>query len=428
MGATLVSLNAILKEAYVEQKIQDQFNENVDSWKDFDSVDLKWTGSQAIFPLRTARNASVNASSTSNTPAAGQQGYLRLVVTAQKVYASAEILGEAIAAASTSAGSFAIEPAEELNGMVKDYNKRLSQLSFFGGVCIGFVWQKQNAVTFGYSGRFFDIAIGAGETVSFFRMDSYLAVPGGPIQLNAISSTSLTLNAAYNTAAVPAGVLMAVVVNGAQAALTEPRIIAPTSAAGVDPALTAEPIGMIGNLALQSHFGLNRNSGTAGEVTLRSNFRAVDDTLATGGALGLDDLQAMDSAIQTVSGMRSDKRWLSWNQLNSYPALLQGTSAGNLRTDVKTAASKADAGYTDFAYANIPFMASDSCPDGLIINIRKDTWARATLQAGHFIDFGEGTFTRVPNTDKAQASYATYYNLVCKQPNANGITAALDLV
>lgn len=427
MAATLVSLNAILKEAYVEQKIQDQFNENVDSWKDFDSVDLKWTGSQAIFPLRTARNASVNASSTSNTPAAGQQGYLRLVVTAQKVYASAEILGEAIAAASTSAGSFAIEPAEELNGMVKDYNKRLSQLTFFGGVCIGYVWQKHNVVTSGYSGRFFDIAVGAGETVSFFRMDTYAAV-GIATQLNAISSTSITLNAAINTAAVPAGVLIAVVVTGAQAALTEPRTIGATSAAGIDPALTAEPVGMIGNMSLQSHFGLNRNTGTAGEVTLRSNFRAVDDTVAAGGALGLDDLQVLDSTIQTQSGMRSDKRWTSWNQLNSYPALLQGTSAGNLRTDVKTGASKADAGYTDFAYANIPFMASDSCPDGLIINIRKDTWNRATLQAGHFIDFGEGTFTRVPNTDKAQASYATYYNLVCKQPNANGVIAALDLV
>lgn len=427
MPATLASLNAILKEAYVEQKIQDQFNENVDSWKDFDSVDLKWTGSQAIFPLRVARNNSVNASSTSNTPAAGQQGYLRLVVTAQKVYASAEILGEAIAAASTTAGSFAVEPAEELNGMVKDYNKRLSQLSFFGGVCIGFVWQKQNAATFGYSGRFFDIALGVGETVSFFRMDTYAAV-GAATQLNAISSTSLTLNAAINTAAVTAGVLIAVVVTGLQAALTEPRTIAPTSAAGIDPALTAEPIGMIGNLGLQSHFGLNRNSGTAGEVTLRSNFRAVDDTLPAGGALGLDDLQVLDSTIQTVSGRRSDKRWSSWNQLNSYPALLQGTSAGNLRTDVKTSASKADAGYTDFAYANIPFMASDSCPDGLFINICKDTWSRATLKAGHFIDFGEGTFTRVPNTDKAQASYATYYNLVCKQPNANGVIAALDLV
>lgn len=427
MPATLASLNAILKEAYVEQKIQDQFNENVDSWKDFDSVDLKWTGSQAIFPLRVARNNSVNASSTSNTPAAGQQGYLRLVVTAQKVYASAEILGEAIAAASTTAGSFAVEPAEELNGMVKDYNKRLSQLSFYGGVCIGFVWQKQNAAVFGYSGRFFDVAVGAGETVSFFRMDTYAAV-GVATQLNAITSTTLTLNANINTGAVPAGTLIAVVVTGAQAALTEPRTVGATSAAGIDPALTAEPVGMIGNLALQSHFGLNRNSGTAGEVTLRSNFRAVDDTLAAGGALGLDDLQVLDSTIQTVSGLRSDKRWTSWNQLNSYPALLQGTSAGNLRTDVKTSAGKADAGYTDFAYANIPFMASDTCPDGLIINVRKDTWARATLKPGHFIDFGEGTFTRVPNTDKAQASYATYYNLVCKQPNGNGIIAALDLV
>jgi hypothetical protein len=426
MAASLASLNAVLKESYVIDKIEDQFNENVDAWKDFDAQELNWTGKQAIFPLRVARNNSVSSTSTNTTPTAGEQGYLSLTITAAKVYGSVQIDGISIASAKDKAGSFVIEPTAELDGLVQDFTKKLTELTFFGGTCIGYVWQKQNAAGFGYSGRWFDIGVGAGYTVGFFRMDTYLQV-GVNTQLNAISATTLTLNAAINTAAVPAGVLMAVVVAGTQAAAVSP-INPGTSAAGIDPALSTEPRGFIGNLSLQDHFGANRNTNVpVGSTVLRSNFRAVNDALAAGGALGLDDVSGMRSQILTLSGKRPSNYWISWQQLISYENLLQGTAAGNLRTDVKTPAGKADPSYTDFANANIPFKGSDTCPNGLIFAINKESWTRATLGGGgEWIDFGEGPITRIPNTDSAQGTYRRYYNLLCRQPNANGVIAALE--
>lgn len=430
MPASLTSLNAVLKQSYVIDMIEDQFNEDVSAYKDFDTQELNWTGKEAIMPLRVARNNSVSATSTNNTPAAGEQGYLSLTVTAKKVYGSAQIDGISRASAKDKAGSFILQPTGELDGLVTDFKKALNDFTFFGGNCIGFVWQKQNGAVFGYSGRWFDIGVGAGYTVGFFRLDTYAQV-GVDTQLNAISSTSLTLNAAINTNAVPAGVLLAVVIptTSTQGALTEP-LNPGTSAAGIDPAVSTEPRGMFGNLALQNHFGANRNTNVpTGSTKLRSNFRCVDDTVASGGALGLDDIQFMDNAILTQSGKRPSKRWLSWQQLTSYTTLLQGTSAGNLRTDVKTGAAKADAGYTDFAYANIPFAGSDVCPDGVIIHVNNKTWKRATLETGHWIDpEGTGPFKAIPNTDSAKAAYGMYYDLVCIQGNANGIIAALDLV
>lgn len=430
MATTLASLAAVLKEDYVIDMITDELNENVEAYTDFDQEELAWTGKDAIFPLRVSRNQSVTASSTSTTPAAGQQGYLRLVITAKKVYGTMQIDGDALAAAAKKTGTFALEAAAELDGLVMDLRKTLAKFIFVGGPVIGYIWEKKNpggGAAWGYSGRFADIAVGAGETVSFVRMDTYAAV-GGAVQPTSITSTTLTLNANLDTSAVPAGTLIAVVVTGAQAALTENNT-AGSSSSGIDAAVSAEPRGFIGNLSAVDQFGANRATNTpAGSIVLRSNFLAVDDTVITGGVLSLSDIQNLTANIQTQSSKRPDKYWMSWLQLTSYTTLLQGTSAGNLRTNVKDPAGKADPGYTDFAYANIPIKCSDVCPNGLIFAINKDSFRRATLSTGHWIDFeGTGPLKRVPNTDSATATYAIYYDLVCKQPNADGVIGALAL-
>lgn len=414
MAADLTTLAAVLKESYVIDMITDELNNSVEAWSEFDSTTLKWEGSDAIMPLRVARNASVSASSNTNTPTAGQQGYLRLVVTAKQVYGTIQITGPAMAAAASQKGSFAIEAAAEMEGLISDFRKKLAQLTFAGGPVIGYVWQKQNAATFGYAGRFADILVGAGELVTFVRMDTYATV-GVATQLNAISGTSLTLNANIDTTAVAAGVPIAVVVTGAQAVAVD--------------GLNAEPAGFIGNLSAQSHFGIDRTvAGPAGSSTLRSNFRMTDPAAGAGGAaLALDDLQNMLANAVTNSGKRFSAFWMSWLQLTSYTTLLQGTSAGNLRVDVKGGGQKADPGFTDFAYANIPIKCSDVCPNGLVFGIEKAGWTRATLSEGHWVDFGQGPIQRVPNKDDGTGTYAMYYDLVCRQPNAQAVLTALSL-
>lgn len=416
MPANLTTLAAILKEDYVIGMITDELNNSVEVWKEIEKRNLKWEGKDAIFPLRVSRNDSVSAASSSNTPVAGQQGYVRLVVTAKKVYGTMQIEGVAIAAAKSQKGAFAQQAMGEMDGLIEDFRKQLATLTFTGGPVIGYVWQKQNGAAWQYSGRTSGIAVGVGETVQFVQQDTYATV-GAATQINAITGTTLTLNAAVNTAAVTSGVPMSVVVRGAQFALTEK--------VGTTAAVAAEPQGFIGNLSSEAHFGISRAAG--GTTQLRSNFRITGADVRD--VLALDDLQWAISRTVTESGKRPNAFWLSWMQLTSYTTLLAGTSAGNLRTDSdsKGGSRKADPGYTDFAYAGVPFKCSDVCPDGTIFAINTDTWKRATLSDGEWIDFGSGPIERVPNTDDGTATYRMYYDLVCLNPNANAVITGISL-
>lgn len=424
MPANLTTLASILKEDYVIAMITDELNNSVEVWKEIEKRTLKWEGADAIFPLRVSRNASVSAASSSNTPTSGQQGYVRLVVTAKKVYGTMQIEGVAIAAAKSQKGAFAQQATAEMDGLIDDFRKQLASFTFTGGPVIGYIWQKKNevgAANWQYAGRTDGIALGAGETVDIVRMDTYATVAAA-VQVNAISSTTINLGPLDTSPGALAGLLFAVVVSGAQAALTEK--------VGASAAVSAEPQGFIGNLSSQSHFGISRQAG--GTTVLRSNFRHCGAT--NGVTEGRDSLQLIDmqwAVAQTIttSGKRPSAFWLSWMQLTSYTTLLQGTASGNVRVDAdsKGATRKADPGYTDFAYAGIPFKASDVCPDGIILALNAETFKRATLSDGEWIDFGSGPIERVPNTDDGTATYRMYYDLVCLNPNANAVLSGVTL-
>lgn len=430
MPTTLANIQAILLDDDVLGAIQSEFNESIPIFSEMESQSLVWSGRDAIFKLQVTRNGSFTGSSTNATPAAQQEEYIRLIVTAKKGYGTMQIDGDALASSEGQKNNGADEAERQINGLVRDSKNTLESWTFNGGVAIGYVWEKPAGaapalLTFAYTGRHADIAVGLGETVSFYRMDNYAQL-GIPTQINSINATTLVLNAAIDTklANFPtlAGVPILVVVDGAQAALTINKIAGATSSSGIDAALSAEAVGIVGNLGLQSHFNsANRNTNVpVGSITLRSNFVCLTDSLVAGDVLTLADLQNAIGLVSQASNERPDAFWLSPMQITSYTTLLQGTSAGNLRTDVKQAAGKADPGYTDLAYANVPFKTSNKCPNRTIFGIYKESWRMCYLKKGAFIDFeGTGPLKRVANTDSATATWALYYNMVCKQPNRN---------
>lgn len=422
MTATLASLAAILKEDDTIGAITDELNNSLEILKEIEKETLNWTGKWAIFPLRVDRNNSVSAASSSNTPAAGEQGLVQLVVTAQKVYGTTQFQGVTLAAAKNTKGAFAKMAEFEMNGLIDDFRKQMAAFAFTGGPDIGVIWEKKNIGpgNWQYAGRTANIAVGGAETVDIIRLDTYAVVAAG-VAITAVSNTTIGLGA-LNTAAVPVGTLMGVRVSGAQSLLTEK--------VGTTAAVSAEPFGFLTNLCAPTHFGISRQAG--GTTVLRSNFRhcgsgTVGDVADT---LQLTDLQNMLSTIVTASSKRPSAFWLSWMQLTSYSSLMVGVTSGNVRVDAdsKGATRKADPGYTDFAYAGVPFKCSDVCPNGLIFAHNSMAYKRAVLSDGEWIDFGSGPIQRVDNTDDGTATFRIYYNLMCLQPNAVGLIAGVTLV
>lgn len=411
MAASLTSLSAVLKEFYLGP-IQEQLNQEVNVFKLFDALSVEWAGKIAVIPVHLARNSAVRAVGENGTlPAAGQEGFDDLRVVAKYIYGRFQFSGPAMAASSKQIGSFGTITQLEMDKLVEDVKIYADLCMFTGGQGIGFVWQKQNGTTFEYSGRSAPfVGVGPGASVQLFRLDDYTAV-GAPTQLNAISSTSLTVAANINTAAVPVGVPMLVLHNG-------------FNAIGDTNVLPVEPTGLVGNLGLQSFFSIDRSQAV--NASMRSNFRLADATNATYQPLALDGLQSVLDKITLASGQEPDIIWMNPLQRQSYTTLLQGTSAGNLFTTTRGEVGKGDAGFSGLGYNNIPIRTAQHCPTGSIFFMKQKTWKRCELKPGGFADNEGKILSKVPNQDAYEGFWNMYYETVCLRPNANGVLTAVE--
>ena len=411
MATSISTLSSVLKQFYLGP-IAEQLNQEIRVLSLFDTMTVDWSGKVAIFPLHVSRNTGVGAVAEGGTlPTAGNEGYVNLTISAAYVYGRFQFTGPAMAAAAKAAGSYGTITQLEMDKLVQDVKHFANNVALTGGGLGGFVWQKSNALTtFQYSGRYADVAVGGANTVSFFRTDTYAQV-GIATQVTAISQNSITIAANIDTSALPVGVVVAVALNGVK-----------TDAS----AFTAEPNGIFGNLASQSHFGIDRSQ--AGNAILRSNFALPDPTSAQYNPLSLDSLQHLMDVILEASGKEIDRWWLNPVQRQSYTTLLVGTAGAHLFTTSRGDATKGDGGFTSLGYGNKPMETSIAVPKGSIVAMETKSWKKAVLSEGEFAEWGGDILAPVPNTDAYQGYYRMYYNTVCIQPNANGILTGVDFL
>jgi hypothetical protein len=407
MAASISSLSAALKNIYIGP-IQDQLNNEIEMFKLMEELDVEWAGKAAIIPMRTGRNSAVGAVAENATlPTAGQEEYKDLTVTAGYVFGRFQFTDQAVSATAKSVGSFGTIMQLEMEKLAEDVKVFCNFRAFTGGRVLGFAWQKQNAATFQFSGRHRDVSVGAGNTVKFVRLDTYADV-GVATQLNAISATSLTLNANIDTSAVPAGTVLAVVsVAGT-----------PTTA---NTSYDAEPVGIFGNLSSQSHFGQARSATTSwnSQIVTQGNADVY-------GALDLSDLQGAMDFILDESGKEIDYFWTNPTNRQGYTSLLQGTNAANLFTTTREGVKAGDAGFSAIGYNGKPIRTSQGAPKGSWVLMNSKDWKRLTLQSGGFAQEDGKVLNKVPNVAAYEGFWRMYYNTVCLMPRSNGIITAVQ--
>lgn len=128
MGATLTSVNAILKEIY-EGNINNQLNEERVTIKRIERT-AEGTGTDAVggkyvtFPIRTSRNAGISyrAENTQLAPA-GQQGLKAATETLKYGYGRVRLTGQTIALAESNRQAFANAMDIEMDGLKNDLAK-----------------------------------------------------------------------------------------------------------------------------------------------------------------------------------------------------------------------------------------------------------------------------------------------------------------
>ena len=401
-GASITSLSAVLKEFYLGP-INEELNQEINVFKLFDSLSVEWAGKVAIIPLHVSRNPAVAAvAEGSPLPTAGHEGYERLQVTAKFVYGRFQMTGPAIASAAKAIGSFGTITQLEMDKLVQDVKVYCNKLMFVGGPSIGLCWHDGSTAQPDYSGRYgVEVPVGPGQTVNIYNASDATTLATG-VTVLAVTEKDITFAAPVTF------------VKG------ETYVVSHNASK-----FAVEPTGMIGNLGAPTLFGIDRSNPD--NAILRSNFKLAGGTTASGAYddLALDDLQTIIDKILLASGDEPNIIWMNPVQRQSYTALLQGTSVGNLFTTTRGKPGEGDAGFTALGYNNIPIKTSQNCPKGSIFFMAQKTWKRCELKPGGFAEEDGKILNKVPNLDAYEGFWNLYYETVCLRPNANGILTAV---
>jgi hypothetical protein len=482
MAASLASFASILKEFYLGP-IQDQLNNETLVCDLFEKASVDWNGRQVIIPCHVGRNQNVGwrgEGAPLPGPAFGalsvgvvgnQQAYVNLTLTAQFLYGRFQITGPAMASAGKGgANSFVGWVDGEMNKLVNDIKNNCNRTATSGGRVIGFVTHLTQftpgggpqVVTFDGDVTKANALVGIGALatghVRLIRMDTYadqsVGGVGGTLDITAVGAGTLTLNplvgdtpgignfpveAGAGSPLVPSAVVLTDTAAAALAALAVPQ----------DP--DQEPVGIYGNLGLPGDTGI-------GAAYAGAQWFNTDRTTVGGAATGADTLQCTDGTGTTtssniVSFNVADNTRIALAPLQIQSVLDQITLASDSEPDVilcnplqrtrlaqmaaavnvlnlnPGAASNrvADQGYTGWAFGGIPVKTSRHVDNGMMIFLTTKAWKMCELESGKFADEDGDVLSRVGITDAYEGFYKWYYNLVCTQPNRNGVLTGLVL-
>lgn len=134
MGATLTTLDAILKTQYPGSLVQEQINNKVQLLSrienDYDSV----VGKNFTIPLHYGRNEGTGARADGGTlPTAGAQAYKDCIVPMRYLYHRIKLTGPTIKAAATNQGAFIRAVDSEMRGAERDLRASLNRQLFGDG-------------------------------------------------------------------------------------------------------------------------------------------------------------------------------------------------------------------------------------------------------------------------------------------------------
>jgi len=135
MGATMTTVNALLKEIY-EPDVHDQLNNKVKGFKRIEKSSEGITddvgGKYVTFPVRTGRNHGIGARNENEAlPTPGQQKSAAARVGLKYLYGGINLTGQTLKLASKNFQAFASTLDEEMNGLKRDLAKDVN-FQFYG--------------------------------------------------------------------------------------------------------------------------------------------------------------------------------------------------------------------------------------------------------------------------------------------------------
>lgn len=438
MAASKSTFQAFLKEFYVGSTVEKQLNNECKVLEVMQKATVQWNGLQFVIPIHTARNTGVGSSSNAVLPTAGAQTYKRLTGDTAHIYGRFEVDGPAMAAAAGSKGSFLSWMQAELIPLKDDIKNLVDRYCTSGGRAVGFL--NQHRAEAGGIGVYSDWDFRG----DFDKLEAAITAKGGDVlvRLVNLSATegssgnynSIGGNVTYRVRSVnkAAGTISIEDIDSAGAVALDTTGVDAGYAIGVvivdtDGALDyldSEPVGIYGNLILQTHWGVSRDSSVAGSAPILQSNCLTQATTSThdAAALTLERLQYLIDLIELRSGKAPDVLMVNPLFRSRYTTLL----TQNIQKAAEKA-SKGDGGFKGLSYGDIPITAFRQVDNGMMIFLHKSEWKFLENEKGKFADEDGNILSRVSNKDAYEGYYKWRFNTVCVRPNASGVLVGLTM-
>src|SRR3990167_3507704 len=359
-------------------------------------------GKQVLIPARVAEETATalgggwigdGAALTAETTATP----LQLTVPYRFYARRLQVSGPTIEAAGESKSQLENAIADGLELLVDSIGSQLNSFSWSGGSCVGFLHEHEDKV----SGSVWEFDGEAQKLSEYVAGSTATLTDGGGVGDANVDTSVAGVGSTVGRA-------IAVVINSA----------AHTAVSGI------QPVGIYGNLGLQTHFGINRS------VAANTRLRANVFTMAVAGDhdradVTLARLQVLlDEITADTSGMgRPDRAFFNPSLRSELATLFQ--AAATMQVNIGDGKGiKVDAGVIPggFSYGGIPFEEDVDCGHGMIVFVQDNTWVVPTLRKGDW----DGPGYVVQGTDRVDRPWKQYHNVVCKGPNFAGAIVGLD--
>lgn len=390
MGATLSTVNALLKEVY-EKDVQDQLNSDAIGFKRIErtaeGVTNEVGGRYVTFPLRVGRNHGLGARQESEAlPTPGQQKTTAARVGLKYLYGGINLTGQTMKLADDNYQAFASALDEEITGLKRDLSKDLN-FQFYGngtGVRATVTADGVNTVTVA-STQYLEV----GMMIDIYAAD-LVTVRASNRQITAINTSTGVVT--YNGADVSASTIATDVIvrtgNISREMTGLGSIIAATGTLyNVDP--TVEP---------SWKSVVNANGGTNRALTEALMIKVVDDIRVNGGevTVGFTNLGVRRAYFNLL---KTDRRYVNTQKFEG------GFSGLAFTTD------KGD----------IPIVVDIDCPFNKIFFVNEKAIKLYRQADFAWMDEDGNKFQRVIGYDAYEARMFMYAEMGTHRRNSHGL-------
>lgn len=419
-GATLTTVDSILKEYYLGPVVE-QLNNEVLLLSRLESRSEDLVGKAAYVPLHTGRSTGIGAVGESAAlPAAGQQEYKRAEYDLKYLYGRIQVTGPSMAKTKSDAGSFLQVLKGELDGVRNDLKKDLARQIYGAGDAVLATATASTAST-SVASTTTDLTLASWESLKKGHIyvgqlvDLYSYSSGTPTLLVTAEVTAVTIAAAATSTVTLTYASTTATAAWATGSLTRKGAVASQNRYALG-SRSNEIDGLqriITAAAPSSSTAGNSGYQTVGKIDANANSFWDNQRITSVSALTIMEIQqGLNLARQ--QGVAPTLMICSLGVQREFFRLLQAN-----QQFVAPASTEYAAGFSTLTYAGMPVVADIDAPWSKLYMINEDSLKIFSDQDFHFLDGDGQTLRQKSDYDAYEAIMVRYMNVGATKRTGN---------